>query len=173
MSNLSKEPNFLVKPNPDKETFDEVSDAVKKNNNYCCCMIEKTPDTMCMCKTFRDLDEGGFCHCGRFYKVKDYPTIAIIHSPEDEDHAAALATSLTVEGFVVILPLYRDFLHYTQNEDIYREVQKTKIHKADLVFVINSNPEAVDFLEEQIYWAEDLQKKIIYEHMEEVKEDEV
>ena len=61
-----KEPSFVVRPNPDKDTFISVSDAVRANNNYCCCAIEKTPDTMCMCKEFREQQEGGFCHCGRF-----------------------------------------------------------------------------------------------------------
>lgn len=170
---IMNEPSFIVKPNPDAETFKEVSDAVRQNNNYCCCAIHKTPDTMCMCKDFRDEAEGGFCHCGRFYKVKDYPTIAIIHAPEDEDYAVGLASSLTTEGFIVLLPLYRDIMNYTRHHEVYRELQKTKIHKADLVFVINTSEEAVGFLEEEIFWAEELQKKIIFERTEEVKENEI
>lgn len=174
MSNkIIQEPAFLVRPNPDSETYKEVTEAVTKNGNYCCCALEKTPDTMCMCKAFRDEAEGGFCHCGRFYKVKDYPTITIIHSPEDEEHAIGLASCLTTEGFIVILPLYRDVLHYTQNHEKYRELQKTKIQKADLVFVVNSSEDAMGFLEEEIFWAEELHKKIVYEYTEEVKENEI
>ena len=169
---IIKEPSFVVNKNPDINTFNEISEAVRSNGNYCCCAIEKTPDTMCICKNFREATESGFCHCGRFYKVKDYPIVTIIHTPEDEDHAVTLATSLTTEGFVVILPLYRDILNYTKHSHVYRELQKNKIHRADLVFVINSSEEAMCFLEEEIYWAEELQKKIVYEHNEEVKENE-
>jgi hypothetical protein len=52
-------------------------------------------------------------------------------------------------------------------------MQKAKIQKADIILVINSSQAAVDFLEEQIYWAEELQKKIVYEHNEEVKGNEI
>ena len=44
---------------------------VDKNGGYCPCMFEKTPDTKCMCKQFRDQKEPGPCHCGRFEKVRE------------------------------------------------------------------------------------------------------
>ena len=88
--------NFSINKNPNQESFDEISEIIKNNDNYCCCAIEKTEDTKCMCKEFRESKESGFCHCGRFYKVQTYPTIAIIHTPEDEDHALTLAASLTI-----------------------------------------------------------------------------
>ena len=48
---------------------------VDKNGGYCPCMFEKTPDTKCMCKQFReqiaDPDFEGFCHCMLYYKSKD------------------------------------------------------------------------------------------------------
>lgn len=169
---MTKEPTFLIKKNPDSATYDAVTAAVKDNGNYCCCSLQKNPDTLCMCKEFREQQEGGFCHCGRFYKVKDYPTITIICAPEDEDHAIALASGLTTEGFVITLPFYYDSINYSRHISRYQELQRTKIAKADLVFVINSCEEAVEFLAEQIYWAEELSKKIIFEHIEEVKEDE-
>ena len=163
-------PSYIIKPNPDEETFKEVSEAVKDNDNYCCCELVKNEDTKCMCKKFKEIDEGGFCHCGRYYKVTDYPTIAIVCAPDDHDHAVDLACYLSTEGFVVMLPMYRDALHFMQHEKIYRDLQRTKIHKANLVFVINSSENAMEFLEEEIYWAEELHKKIVYEHNEEVKE---
>ena len=45
-----------------------VADLVKQNDGYCPCMIERTPDTKCMCKDFREQAEG-LCHCGRYRKV--------------------------------------------------------------------------------------------------------
>jgi hypothetical protein len=61
---------------------------------------------------------------------------------------------------------------YAAHSDQFTEIQKTKIEKADLVYVLNTSESAVEFLEEQICWAEDLKKKIIYEYNEEVKENE-
>ena len=163
---------YIIKKNPDREAFDEISEIIKNNDNYCCCAITKNEDSLCMCKEFREQKESGFCHCGRYYKVSDYPTITIIHAPSDEERAISLACSLTRQGFVVTIPFYRDPMQYVQNTEIYREMQKVKIDRADLVFVLNTSAEAVSFLEEEIYWAEELKKKIIYDVNEEVKEDE-
>ena len=169
--NNNKE-GFLIKQNPDEETYKGITRAVIENDNYCCCSIDKTPDTVCMCKDFRDNEDSGFCHCGRFYKVKKYPIITIIHAPYDVNHALDLANYFTSEGFIVLLPMYEDALQYMRHQNTYQNLLKAKIHQADFVFVINSCKEAMDFLEEEIYWAEDLKKKIVYEHKEEVKDDE-
>lgn len=56
--------------NPDKEMADAVKEAVKKNNGYCPCRLDKTPETKCMCKEFREQEEG-LCHCGLYLKVKE------------------------------------------------------------------------------------------------------
>ena len=45
---LENKPSYIIKPNPDAETFKEVSEAVKDNDNYCCCELVKTEDTKCM-----------------------------------------------------------------------------------------------------------------------------
>lgn len=164
-----KEPSFVVRPNPDKDTFISVSDAVRANNNYCCCAIEKTPDTMCMCKEFREQQEGGFCHCGRFYKVKDFPIIVILCHPTDSAEAESIAEGLTVQGFIVLTPRYSNEGWYSSNKAVFDEIQRTQINMASVVFVMNTNQEAMDFLENDIYWAEELQKKIIYQLHEEVK----
>ena len=44
---------------------------VDLNDGYCPCAILKTEDTKCMCKEFREQEEPGECHCGRFLKVKE------------------------------------------------------------------------------------------------------
>ena len=56
--------------NPDKEYAKELMKAVKANNGYCPCALEKTPDTKCMCKEFRDM-KSGMCHCGLYIKEED------------------------------------------------------------------------------------------------------
>ncbi len=48
-----------------------VAELVKQNDGYCPCLIQKTPDTKCMCKDFREQQTQGPCHCGRFEKVEE------------------------------------------------------------------------------------------------------
>lgn len=59
-----------IKTNPDKTHVAEIRKQLKENDNYCPCVLEKTPDTKCMCKEFREMKEG-MCHCGLFIKTKD------------------------------------------------------------------------------------------------------
>ena len=56
-------------PNPNKEEWDEATEAVKANGGYCPCKPMKTPDTLCICKEFRE-GECGLCQCGRFLKIE-------------------------------------------------------------------------------------------------------
>ncbi len=56
-----------IKLNPDSDRVREVCDALKANEGYCPCKLEKTPDTLCMCKEFRE-QQTGLCHCGLYMK---------------------------------------------------------------------------------------------------------
>lgn len=56
-----------IKISDDKELVEEIRKQLKDNNGYCPCKIEKTPDTKCMCKEFRE-QESGECHCGLYVK---------------------------------------------------------------------------------------------------------
>ena len=56
-------------PNPNKEEWDEATEAVKANGGYCPCKPMKTPDTLCICKEVRE-GECGLCQCGRFLKIE-------------------------------------------------------------------------------------------------------
>lgn len=58
-------------PNPDKNVYDTVSDAVAKAGGYCPCRLAKNPDTKCVCKDFREQKEEGYCYCERFCKVEE------------------------------------------------------------------------------------------------------
>ena len=52
-----------------KEVDPSIKALVDENGGYCPCAIERTPDTKCMCKEFREQQTHGPCHCGRFEKV--------------------------------------------------------------------------------------------------------
>ena len=49
--------------NPNKDFVEQMLKALKENSNYCPCKTEKTKDTKCMCKEFRE-QKDGWCHCG-------------------------------------------------------------------------------------------------------------
>ena len=56
--------------NSDKELVEEIKKKLTANDNYCPCRVTKNPDTKCMCKEFREQEEGE-CHCGLCIKTKD------------------------------------------------------------------------------------------------------
>lgn len=56
--------------NPCTEIYQEVMKKVKANSGYCPCRLERTPDTKCPCKEFRNKANEGECHCGAFMKVE-------------------------------------------------------------------------------------------------------
>ena len=63
-----------VKQNPDKEYVKSIREQLKANNGYCPCVLEKTPESKCMCKEFReriDRGEAGPCHCGLYIAEED------------------------------------------------------------------------------------------------------
>lgn len=57
--------------NPNTSVYEEMTEAVKANDGYCPCMFEKTEDTRCPCREFREQQTEGECHCGRFVKVEE------------------------------------------------------------------------------------------------------
>ena len=58
--------------NTDKEIVATIKEGLKQKGGYCPCRREKTEDTKCMCKEFRDQIADptfeGFCHCMLYYK---------------------------------------------------------------------------------------------------------
>lgn len=57
----------MIKITQDKELENAIRKALKDNNGYCPCRVQKTEDTKCMCKEFRE-QTSGECHCGLYYK---------------------------------------------------------------------------------------------------------
>ena len=63
---------MAVKLNENKEIVEKIKEGLKKKGGYCPCRVEKTEDTKCMCKEFReqiaDPNFEGYCHCMLYYK---------------------------------------------------------------------------------------------------------
>lgn len=57
----------MIKVTKDKELENAIRKALKDNDGYCPCRVQKTEDTKCMCKEFRE-QTNGECHCGLYYK---------------------------------------------------------------------------------------------------------
>ena len=68
------EGTMKVTLNPDKEIVKTVQNGLKRTGGYCPCRLQRTEDTKCMCKEFRDQIKDpefeGFCHCMLYYKSK-------------------------------------------------------------------------------------------------------
>lgn len=65
---------MTIKQTLNKAYAQEVRRKLKENNGYCPCRIDKTPDTKCMCKEFREQIKNGIsgeCHCGLYIAEED------------------------------------------------------------------------------------------------------
>lgn len=56
--------------NDDKEQVAIIREGLKRTGGYCPCLVEKSADTKCMCKDFREQTEEGLCLCGLYKKIK-------------------------------------------------------------------------------------------------------
>lgn len=67
-----------ISVNPNEEIANLVKEGLKKAGGYCPCRLERTEDTKCICREFReqiaDPDFEGFCHCMLYYKKKEQKT---------------------------------------------------------------------------------------------------
>ena len=59
--------SLKIIPNPNREEYDEITQAVKDNDYFCPCLLYRNEDTKCMCKAFKDMDNG-VCICKLFIK---------------------------------------------------------------------------------------------------------
>ena len=61
-----------IRINSNQDLAREVQKQLIENNGYCPCALEKTPDTKCICKDFRDKISNGYkgeCHCGLYESI--------------------------------------------------------------------------------------------------------
>ena len=57
-----------ITENPNKEEVNYIKEKIKENDGYCTCQLEKNENTKCICKSFLNQKENGWCHCGLYYK---------------------------------------------------------------------------------------------------------
>ena len=65
---------MTIKQNPDTKHANKIRQMLKDNDFYCPCNVEKTEDTKCMCKEFRDKienNERATCRCGLYIAEVD------------------------------------------------------------------------------------------------------
>lgn len=157
--------NFEIIPNPDFMHRKKIEEAIKNNDGYCCCALDKNDDTKCMCKDFREKEEYGFCHCGRYFKVLKAPKVCLCGSTRFKDKFFEVARDLTLKGYIVTMPMV--FVHRgdeVSDEDkiFLDEVHKAKIADADLIYIINCDKYIGNSTRSEIDWAIELGKKIEY-----------
>lgn len=58
----------MITKTPDLEYRSIMKKALKENNGYCPCKLERIPDNKCMCKEFKEQVEG-WCTCGLYLKT--------------------------------------------------------------------------------------------------------
>lgn len=154
---------FKIYKNPNEQEFAEISEAVKLNEGYCPCLQEKSEDTKCMCKDFRDSTDTDFCHCGRYYKVGNYETLAVIGDItgyNDKENYTNWCEMLMSQDFVVIgIPLSTTNPHVGSERFI--NMCRAIIAKSDALVVVDSNLSLASIIDDLCGWAEALGKKVL------------
>lgn len=61
--------SMTITINQDRTEVERIRRAVRENDGYCPCQLEKNENTRCMCKNFVNSEESGWCHCGLYFKT--------------------------------------------------------------------------------------------------------
>ena len=157
--------DFEIIPNPDFIHRKKIEEAIKNNDGYCCCALDKNDDTKCICRDFREQNEYGFCHCGRYLKVLKCPKVCLCGSTKFKDKFIEVARDLTLKGYIVTMPMV--FIHSGDevsniDKEYLDEIHKSKIADCDLVYIINIDKYIGESTKSEIAWAMQLGKKIEY-----------
>ena len=64
---------MIIRQYADAELAAEIRAAIHAANGHCPCVLEqyRCIDTKCICKDFRDSEEGTVCNCGLYIKVEN------------------------------------------------------------------------------------------------------
>ena len=154
---------FDIKQNPREEELAEIVEAVKANDGYCPCLSVKNDDTKCMCKEFRESKNTDFCHCGRYYKVKNYETLALLGDVSEEARADSYVgwyERLNHQDFIVLgIPL--DLYNPHCGSEKHLNLCKAMVAKADALVTLGIDRELYPIANELIEWASMIGKKVL------------
>lgn len=154
---------FDIKQNPNEDALKEIVEAVDANEGYCPCALTKEDDTKCMCKEFRDSQDTDFCHCGRFYKVRDYETLALLGDVSEEERATLYVDwfeRLSYQDFIILgLPI--NIYDFRCGSDGHMNLCRSIIAKADALVVLGHEQEAYPLVSDLIDWAGSIGKKVL------------
>ena len=154
---------FIIKKNPNKEDYDEISEAVAANEGYCPCALTKDADTKCMCKDFRDSEDTDFCHCGRFYKMRNYETLALLGDVSEEGRASTYMNwfeSLTHQNFIVLgIPL--DLYNIKCGSEKHLNLCKAIVAQSDALVTLGIDQQLYPIANELVEWASSMGKKVL------------
>lgn len=158
--------SMIIKQNPDKKQLIEIVKAVADNDGYCPCKLAHTDENLCMCEDFRKQEEAGFCHCGRYYKVQQWPIVTLCGSTKFKDSFIRAREIFTRGGWIVLGP---EIYKHTDHQDLTDEeiqdlndIHFSKIEMADVVFIVNEGGYIGEQTQKEIEWATELNKKIVY-----------
>lgn len=151
--------NLKIYKNPSEEDYNEITEAVKANDGYCPCMTQKLDSTKCMCESFRNLDRADFCHCGRYYKVPQFETLALVGEVTDDKEGFEQWEMLLSKQNFIILPVEYDAHNLYHHSEGYTDLCRAKIHKADAVFILDDD---TDWLIDMEAWSSAIGKRILH-----------
>lgn len=155
--------DFEIHKNPNKEELQEIIEAVDANGGYCPCALSKNEDTLCMCKDFRDSKDTDFCHCGRYYKIKNYETLALLADVSEynsQENFVDWFERLSYQDFVVLgIPLNIYDIHYGSEK--HTNLCKSIVAKSDALVVLGHNQEMTNLVLDLIEWAGSIGKKVL------------
>lgn len=159
--------DFIILPNPDFIKRKQIEEKIKNNDGYCISVLKPSEDNKCICKDFKEQQETGLCKCGQYYKILKLPKVCLCGDLCLKGTVLRVAHKIALEGYIVlssILYLYKDnFNNLSEDEKRLLEIHKAEIAEADIVYIINFNPDVISELtQKEIEWATQLGKKIEY-----------
>ena len=142
-----------------------ITEAVRANDGYCPCATEKTSDTKCMCKDFRDKIKSGYigeCHCG-LYKTEPY-IVYICGDSRYGDDFLYWNTIYSTRGYLVLLPSNLNKWWTPSDNDViaFDTVHHQKLYAAEEIFVIDKYGKVSEDLARDIERMKRLGKVIKY-----------
>ncbi len=64
-----------VRLNENEKVVNTIKEGLKRTGGYCPCRLDRTAETKCMCKEFKDQiadpEFEGYCHCMLYFKEKE------------------------------------------------------------------------------------------------------